>query len=240
MGTTKTQRGERDGRQRRALARIASAVIQPPPGKTSLKKLLPRQKKFADIWIEGLGRVSMTEAAKQAGFPESRAAVWATELTDPMKYPHVVDYIRRKQAELSERYGTTMEKHMRDLLMIRDRAIEAGAWSAAVQAEYRRGQALGTIYIDRKEIRHGTIDSMSKEEVQRKLEELRKVYAQSPQVVEVEDVKVVESIEIEKGADTPVEEVLDEAGKSFLSADEGWDDEDEANEGGDVGQSGNT
>lgn len=80
---------------------------------------------------------------------------------------------------------------------------------------------------------------MSKEEVQRKLEELRKVYAQSPQVVEVEDVKVVESIEIEKGADTPVEEVLDEAGKSFLSADEGWDDEDEANEGGDVGQSGN-
>jgi len=156
-----------------------------------------------------------------------------------MKYPHVVDYIRRKQAELSERYGTTMEKHMRDLLMIRDRAIEAGAWSAAVQAEYRRGQALGTIYIDRKEIRHGTIDSMSKEEVQRKLEELRKVYAQSPQVVEVEDVKVVESIEIEKGADTPVEEVLDEAGKSFLSADEGWDDEDEANEGGDVGQSGN-
>ena len=104
MGTTKTQRGERDGRQRRALARIASAVIQPPPGKTSLKKLLPRQKKFADIWIEGLGRVSMTDAAKRAGFPESRAAVWATELTDPMKYPHVVDYIRRKQAELNERY----------------------------------------------------------------------------------------------------------------------------------------
>ena len=54
--------------------------------------------------------------------------------------------------------------------------MEAGAFGAAVQAEYRRGQALGTIYVDRKEIRHGTIDSMSKEEVMRKLEEIKKIY----------------------------------------------------------------
>lgn len=236
MGTTKTQRGERDGRQRRALARIASAVIQPAPGKTTLKKLLPRQKLFADIWVAGHGRISLSDAAKQAGFPAGRAHIWASELTNPHKYPHVVDYIRRKQAELAEQYGTTLDKHMRDLLMIRDRAIEAGAWSAAVQAEYRRGQALGTIYIDRKEIRHGSIDSMSKEEVQRKLEELRKVYQQSPQVVEVEDVRVVQSVDAERTVDTPAEEILDEAGKSLLSADEDWDDEDEDNEDRDVGE----
>jgi hypothetical protein len=67
---------------------------------------------------------------------------------------------------------------MRDLQLIRDQALQAGAYGAAVQAEYRRGQALGTIYIDRKEIRHGTIDSMSKEEVMRKLEEIRRLYGQ--------------------------------------------------------------
>jgi len=65
---------------------------------------------------------------------------------------------------------------MRDLQIIRDKALESGAYAAAVQAEYRRGQALGTIYVERKEIRHGTIDSMSKEEVQRKLEELKRLY----------------------------------------------------------------
>jgi hypothetical protein len=116
---------------------------------------------------------------------------------------------------------------MQDLMTIRDKAMEAGAWSAAVQAEYRRGQALGTIYVDRKEIRHGTIDSMSKEEVQRKLEELRKIYQASPRVVDVEDVDVIQSIDNERNIDKPAEEVLDEAGNSLLSEDEEGDDEDE-------------
>jgi hypothetical protein len=80
---------------------------------------------------------------------------------------------------------------MRDLQIIRDQALAAGAFGAAVQAEYRRGQALGSIYIDRKEIRHGTIDSMSKEEVMRKLEEIKKLYG-SP-LVDVTPERVVAS-----------------------------------------------
>jgi hypothetical protein len=88
----------------------------------------------------------------------------------------MVAAIQERRRELGEKYATTFERHMRDLQIIRDQALTAGAYGAAVQAEYRRGQALGTIYIDRKEIRHGTIDSMSKEEVQRKLEEIRRLY----------------------------------------------------------------
>jgi hypothetical protein len=84
--------------------------------------------------------------------------------------------IQERRRELGEKYATTFERHMRDLQVIRDQALQAGAYGAAVQAEYRRGQALGTIYIDRKEIRHGTIDSMSKEEVQRKLDEIKRLY----------------------------------------------------------------
>jgi len=113
---------------------------------------------------------------------------------------------------------------MKDLLFIRDKAIEAGAWAAAVQAEYRRGQALGNIYIDRKEIRHGTIDSMSKEEVQRKLEALRKVYQASPNVVDVDEARVVESIDMERKADH-TEEFLDETGEQALSEDEDGDEQ---------------
>ena len=91
---------------------------------------------------------------------------------------------------------------MRDLQKIRDRAMEAGAWSAAVQAEYRRGQALGTIYVDRKEVRIGTIDSMSKEEVMRKLEDIKKMYGGPPPTAILEmDAKVVgDSIDMEPDA----------------------------------------
>ena len=77
--------------------------------------------------------------------------------------------------------------------------MEAGAFGAAVQAEYRRGQALGTIYVDRKEIRHGTIDSMSKEEVMRKLEEIKKIYKPTPsEILDVDAVEVAKSVEKEK------------------------------------------
>jgi hypothetical protein len=88
---------------------------------------------------------------------------------------------------------------MRDLQLIRDKALEAGAYGAAVQAEYRRGQALGTIYVDRKEIRHGSIDSMSKEEVERKLAEIKKIYGASipAEIVEVKTRTFSESVERE-------------------------------------------
>ena len=62
---------------------------------------------------------------------------------------------------------------MRDLQVIRDKALEAGNYGAAVSAEFRRGQALGSIYIEKKVTLTGSIDSMPKEEVRRKLEELK-------------------------------------------------------------------
>ena len=40
-------------------------------------------------------------------------------------------------------------RHVRDLQRIRDDALDNGAYSAAVQAEYRRGQAQGDIYINK-------------------------------------------------------------------------------------------
>ena len=99
--------------------------------------------------------------------------------------------------------------------------------AAAVQAEYRRGQALGNIYVDRKEIRHGTIDSMSKEEVQKKLEELRRLYSPRKEVIDVEDTSLDDAIEMEREADHTTGEEFDEAGDSVLSEDEGGDEEDE-------------
>ena len=56
---------------------------------------------------------------------------------------------------------------------IRDLAIENGAYSAAVQAEYRRGQAQGNIYINKSEIRHVVDWQHVREEVEKALQELK-------------------------------------------------------------------
>ena len=98
-------------------------------------------------------------------------------MTNPHICPHVVAAIQAYRAELDEKFGVTYQRHLRDLQNIRDMALQNGAYSAAVQAEYRRGQAQGDIYVSKSEIRHGTIDSMSKDEVLKALEEVKQQYA---------------------------------------------------------------
>jgi len=71
----------------------------------------------------------------------------------------------------------TYQRHLRDLQSIRDLALTNGAYSAAVQAEYRRGMAQGDIYVSKSEIRTGTIDSMNKDEVMKALQEIKESYA---------------------------------------------------------------
>jgi hypothetical protein len=159
------------GIDQRVEARLA---VQVKPHKPRL--LTPQEWKFVEEFSAGDGHVTLKEAALRAGYSENWAKNRARELTDPETNPHIVAAIQERRRELGEKYGTTFERHMRDLQVIRDQALQSGAYGAAVQAEYRRGQALGTIYIDRKEIRHGTIDSMSKEEVVRKLEEIKRLY----------------------------------------------------------------
>ena len=164
------------------------------------KVLNAKEWKFVTELVSGDGRVTMKEAAIRAGYKPTSASVMAWKLTNPEVSPHVVAAIQAYRAELNSKYNTSYERHMRDLQLIRDKALEAGAYAAAVQAEYRRGQALGTIYVDRKEIRHGTIDSMSKEEVQRKLDELKALYGGPPPsaLIDADTGKVIETIEREK------------------------------------------
>jgi phage terminase small subunit len=119
----------------------------------------------------------MREAAINAGYPAGSAHTRAYEMTNPHICPHVVAAIKAYRDELDEKYGINYRRHIRDLQTIRDMALQNGAYSAAVQAEYRRGQAQGDIYVSKSEIRHGSIDSMSKEDVMKALEEIKQTYA---------------------------------------------------------------
>ena len=118
-------------------------------------------------WAATDGEITLTEAARRANMKPSH-------LRRISKDPDVLAAMEETREKFRKKYATSYDKHMRALVDIRDRALAAGAYSAAVQAEYRRGMALGTIYVDRKEIRVGSIDSMSREEVERRLNELKR------------------------------------------------------------------
>ena len=143
--------------------------------KLATSALTRKQELFVKELVSNDGMITYKEAAIRAGYPESSAHTRAYELTNPHKCPHVVAAIKRFRNELDERFAINYGRHIRDLQKIRDVALENGAYSAAVQAEYRRGQAQGDIYVSKAEIRHGSIDNMNKEEVMKALNELKEI-----------------------------------------------------------------
>jgi len=64
-----------------------------------------------------------------------------------------------------------MSKHIQELARLRDKALGDKSHSAAINAERLRGQAAG-LYVERKEIRTGSIDDMSRTDVLKALKEL--------------------------------------------------------------------
>jgi phage terminase small subunit len=211
--------------------RLSEPVPKPKGGR--FKALSEREWRFVHELVSGEGQVTMKEAAIRAGYAESSAGAMARGLTTPETHPHVVAAIQEFRRELAEKYGTTFERHMRDMQVIRDKALEAGNYGAAVAAEYRRGQALGTIYIDRKEIRHGTIDSMSKEEVMRKLTEIKKLYGGSPGgVLDIEVNQIEEEVD---DANQTGSSALEKVKRKFAASDDHEDRE--PSELGDTGSS---
>ena len=163
------------------------------------RKLTRRQQKFVKELVANDGLITHSEAAIRAGFPPASAHTRAWEMTSQNVCPHVVSEIARYRDELDEMYAVGYKKHIRDLQKIRDLALANSAYSAAVQAEYRRGQAQGDIYVSKSEIRTGSIDQMSKEDVERELEKIRAGFEQiinvTPEAVEIHE------LDSEGGAD---------------------------------------
>ena len=150
-----------------------------PQGRPMVSTRTPltrKQELFVKEIVSKDGQITLRDAAINAGFAKNSAHSRAYEMTNPHICPHVVAEIKRYRNELDEKFGVTYQRHLRDLQVIRDEALQNGAYSAAVQAEKARGLAQGDIYINKSEIRHGSIDSMTKEEVQKALQELKEQY----------------------------------------------------------------
>jgi|TARA_R110000824_G_scaffold126488_2_gene286014 phage terminase small subunit len=136
------------------------------------RQLTERQMKFAELLVYNEGRMSPAECAKEAGY-ETRPRQAASELRSPKISPLVVRYIGELRAEVQEKYGISIERHLTELAKLRDEATKKGAWSAAINAEVARGKA-GGLYIDQKLIMTGSIDNLSEEEIESRMKNILK------------------------------------------------------------------
>jgi hypothetical protein len=155
------------------------------------QKLTRREEKFVKELVANDGLITMREAALRAGAPAVSAHSRAYEM---VRRPRVALAIAQYRQELDEMYAVNYKRSERDLKKIRDAAMNASppSYSAAVQSEVARGKLAG-LYTTKSEIRTGSIDSLTREEVEKELERIREGFDPiidiTPQEVEAVDIE---------------------------------------------------
>lgn len=138
------------------------------------RKLTNRQREFARHFVDGTH--SNAECARLAGYADKdgNARIQAHKLLDATLFPHVADFIAELREDRERRYGVTLMGQLQRLRELSLNAEEAGQFSAAINAEKTRS-ALGGLTTDRRETNHfHAIENMSRQEIESRLEELRK------------------------------------------------------------------
>jgi len=152
------------------------------------KQLTPKQIKFAQELVYNEGRKTATQCAIDAAYSEDRAHVTASELQNPKMYPLVAQYIGQLRDEIRKKYDIDFESHLRHLGKMRNDALDAKAWTAAINAEVARGKAAG-LYIEQKIIRTGKLDDLTEEELDKRIAEVLDQYSPILEGVEHEELK---------------------------------------------------
>jgi len=137
------------------------------------RKLTNRQKEFARHYVDGTH--SNAECARLAGYTDKGgiARVQAHKLLDPTLFPHVTDYITELREEREKKYGVTLLGQLKRFRELSLSAEQENQFSAAVNAEKIRS-SLGGLTIDRRETNHyHAIENMSRDDIEKRLEELR-------------------------------------------------------------------
>ena len=136
-------------------------------------KITGKQRKFALLLVHSEGLNTATGIVRfRLGTQKILQLCVLLSYNTLSKYPLVAGAIESERRAIVERYKCTQERSLSTLARIRDKASESGNWNAAVAAETRRGQIAG-LYVDKKEILTGTIDSMSRDEVEKKIQDLK-------------------------------------------------------------------
>lgn len=135
--------------------------------KQKVQPLTSKQQKFVQLFV--YQDLTNSECAFRAGYKHPK--VVASQLLHHPDFRHVQDKIQDLQEGEQKKYEITFDKVARDLKVIRDAALEDGSYGAAVSAELGRAKLAG-LMVERKEIKHGSIDQMDRAEVESRLRQL--------------------------------------------------------------------
>ena len=161
--------------------------------------LTPKQRTFAEVYVANYPNITKKEAAKQAGYSEPTCEKWGSILTNPDKSPHVVSYIEEMREKGIAHFKDFL-RHLKRLDGLSKKAEDKGQMAAAINSEFRLGQAAGC-YIDRKEIKTHNLSALSKDDLIKSIQELQNELGET----KVSEVPAdAEDVEVEGGSNEEV------------------------------------
>ena len=132
------------------------------------KKLTKRQRLL--VWnAVNDPTLTFSEAAKKAGF--KNPIVVGRYMREGGRYAHVRREYDRLMVEAKKKFELTHDKAVEDLYKLRDDAWAQGNFTAAINAQNLLLK-VGGLIVDRREVLHGKVDQMSREEVEKRLAQL--------------------------------------------------------------------
>ena len=111
-------------------------------------------------------QMSYVECARKSGHKDARQSAYKL-----LKHPEVKKEINYLMGEVRKKYELNQDRAVKDLYDIRDKALESGSFNAAIAAQNSLLK-VGGLIVDKKEVRYGKIDQMSRAEIENRLKQL--------------------------------------------------------------------
>jgi len=148
----------------------------------SFSDLTPKEKKFAELYVEHWGQMKKQDIAVLAGYPETSASNRASRLTNSDRSPHVVKYIEFLYNKEKRKYKDDLH-HFKNYDRLIKGAESKGQFAAAINAEYHKGQAAG-FYEKNINIKTTNLEGMTRDELEKRLGELEKKISTNQPIIE--------------------------------------------------------
>lgn len=164
---------------------------QKPKHELTVDDLTPKQEKFARELIANWGTKNKMDIVKEVYGEEGKemttasASAIGSRLTNRKINPHVCMFIDQLKQEEEKKYSDKLRRHKRFEYMA-NAAMKKEQYAAAINAEYRSGQ-IANLFVDQKQITVTGMEGMSREELEKKLEELsKKIDGHNAKTIEVQ------------------------------------------------------
>ena len=152
----------------------------------TITDLTPKQRLFVDTLVLNWGQKSKQDVAMEVFDCKDRtnASKYAYQLLHPDKSPHIVRYLEMQLAKELKKYETDKLRHYKTYERLQQKAEDKKQFNASINAQFRAGQMAG-LFVDKKEITHSTLEGMTRDQLEKRLEELETKIADSTNIIDV-------------------------------------------------------